>query len=203
VQLTGDAPLNIARTRDCRETLLSILEVICQDCASASLIVIELLRTQLQYDVVLACNAAAPAYLVQEDDASPVIHDDASLRHKPSHGFVGLVNMGNTCYMNSILQQLNALAPFREAMLDDASDVNGNLAAAYQHKVLTEMKSTFRALNALLLNAHDPRSLIKAFSDVLPIQNVYQQQDADEFLGALLDHIEEAMKYVPSCILDE
>lgn len=43
---------------------------------------------------------------------------DADINIKPSHGFVGLKNLGCTCYINSLLQQFYMIKQFRNALLN-------------------------------------------------------------------------------------
>jgi hypothetical protein len=45
----------------------------------------------------------------------------AQLEERPEAGLVGLVNLGNTCFMNSVLQGLSHTAAFRRFILDAGS----------------------------------------------------------------------------------
>ena len=95
---------------------------------------------------------------------------------------VGLVNLGNTCYLNSFLQALNACAPFRAAVFRSTSRPGHS-----GPRVLEQLQRLFAYLQLSQRQAVAPRRLLK----VLP--RVYQQgdqHDATEFGRQLLDWIE-------------
>ncbi|GBG33634.1 Ubiquitin carboxyl-terminal hydrolase family protein [Hondaea fermentalgiana] len=93
---------------------------------------------------------------------------------------VGLVNLHNTCYMNSLLQQLALMAPVRDLIFAASSDADEN--------------SWLGALQLAI--AYLLRSERKAFSPVQLIQalnvNPREQQDCEEFMNRLLELLEEA-----------
>lgn len=104
--------------------------------------------------------------------------------------YPGLKNMGNTCYMNSVLQQLYHIAPFRKAIINiDLSLINPE----------PKSKGLVEKLKVLFESMDDRRNInetVKNFIDTiasLPFE-VHRQQDADEFIGLLFDKIETALK---------
>lgn len=105
-------------------------------------------------------------------------------------GFVGLKNLGCTCYMNSLLQQFFMIPKFREAILEVES----------QHENLEEnLLYQFQLILCALKNSHkqfyDPRGFCFANKDFegKPI-NVLEQMDVDEFFNNFLDKLEGQIK---------
>ena len=66
---------------------------------------------------------------------------------KSSTGYVGLKNIGCICYINSIMQQLFMIKPFRKAMLE-VEDKN-SLTSLPEENVLFQIKKIFGALMQL------------------------------------------------------
>jgi len=88
----------------------------------------------------------------------------------------GLVNLGNTCYLNSVVQCLRVIPDLRPQLADTP------LAQSLQ-STLTQLDRQTEALT--------PAGFVQAVRINFPqfnrrIQNVPQQQDAEEFLNTLL-----------------
>lgn len=104
-------------------------------------------------------------------------------------GAVGLQNLGNTCFMNSILQCVSNTEPLTQLFLNDAfkSQINsdnplghgGKLAVAYG-KLIKDMWSN--AYSKII-----PRDFKVTIGEFQPQFAGYDQQDSQEFLGFLLD----------------
>ena len=99
--------------------------------------------------------------------------------------FVGLKNLGCTCYMNSLLQVFYNLIPFRESLLKcECKEEKKNS--------LYQIKKLFYCLKYLRVNYYIPEELTKNYDN--EILNVHQQMDVDEFYINILDKIENRLK---------
>uniref|UniRef100_A0A3Q1ENV8 Ubiquitin carboxyl-terminal hydrolase n=1 Tax=Acanthochromis polyacanthus TaxID=80966 RepID=A0A3Q1ENV8_9TELE len=84
-------------------------------------------------------------------------------------GATGLRNLGNTCFMNAILQSLRSL--------------------------VEEFRKTLCSLWQGNQTAFSPDSLFYAIWKIMPSFRGYQQQDAHEFMRYLLDHLHRELQY--------
>ena len=93
--------------------------------------------------------------------------------------YVGIYNLGLTCYINSSIQLLNSCSPFTQLLYDQIPE-KGTVTFELQ-KVFSELQSSQKAISIV--------KLIRAFGS-----NIYhmiaQEQDAHEFITALLDKID-------------
>jgi len=91
----------------------------------------------------------------------------------------GLVNLGNTCFMNSILQCLNVSAPFSDTFLRLSSrgldGVSGGVCGA------------FRGVRGL--EGNSPKQLFAQLTSRFPWYQGRQMHDAHEFLRTILGSI--------------
>lgn len=109
--------------------------------------------------------------------SSPYNRSDASKR-----GVVGIRNIGNTCYMNSVLQCLSNTKGLTESVLDDADGADGKLIRVYRDLLS-------RIWTAGDSHAVDTTAFKSAFQRLSPRFVGYDQQDAQEFLRLLLDKL--------------
>ena len=99
--------------------------------------------------------------------------------------FVGLKNLGCTCYMNSLLQVFFNFIPFRESLLKCKCKEE-------KKNSLYQVKKLFYSLKYLQIDYYTPSDFPDNFDD--EVLNVHQQMDVDEFFGNLLDKIENRLK---------
>ncbi|WAQ99122.1 UBP12-like protein [Mya arenaria] len=106
--------------------------------------------------------------------------------------YFGLVNFGNTCYCNSVLQALYFCRPFREKVLQ------------YKHQQKNQKKETLlMCLADLFYNIATqkkkvgtlaPKRFITRLRKECELFDNYMQQDAHEFLNYLLNRVAELLQ---------
>ncbi|GAA5928653.1 uncharacterized protein JCM15063_003931 [Sporobolomyces koalae] len=118
--------------------------------------------------------------------------DDNSL------GLTGLKNLGNTCYMNSTIQCLSAAIPFARYFTNGAyrKDINEYNPLGTKGALANAVGELIRALWAQEYSYLAPVTFREAISRVAPQFRSSDQQDAQEFLGFLLDGLHEDCNYV-------
>ncbi|WZZ19537.1 ubiquitin carboxyl-terminal hydrolase 2-like [Brassica napus] len=133
-------------------------------------------------------NSLAPS---SSDDAEgsgsmSITSDIVTIGVEARDGYVvrGLVNLGNTCFFNSIMQNLLSLDQLRCHFLkEDVSGVGLPLASSLR-KLFAEMKP-----EAGLKSVINPRAFFATFCAKAPQFRGYDQHDSHELLRCLLDSL--------------
>lgn len=103
---------------------------------------------------------------------------------KSETGKTGLVNLGNTCYMNSIIQTLFMATDFRRHVL--SLHLNGS------NMLMKKLQLLFAFLAHTQRAAYAPRNFLEVSRP--PWFNMGSQQDCSEYLRFLLDRLHEEEK---------
>ena len=116
----------------------------------------------------------------------------ASLKVNKSDAlFKGISNIGNTCFMNSVMQSLVA-TPVLSKFFEEYSFNETKQPIGYALSVISK---------ALMANEKPVPFFFKKVIDVhMPLFSGYDQHDAQEFLNLLLDKINEELRDKPTVI---
>ncbi|XP_055011794.1 ubiquitin carboxyl-terminal hydrolase 3 isoform X2 [Boleophthalmus pectinirostris] len=122
---------------------------------------------------------------------------------KPNDGSAlaatGLRNLGNTCFMNAVLQSLSNIEQFSGFFksLPAAAQISKTAGRMYHTRsqgdtsvsLVEEVRKTLCSLWQGNQSAYSPDSLFYTVWKLMPSFRGYQQQDAHEFMRYLLDHL--------------
>ena len=107
---------------------------------------------------------------------------------KAASGYVGLKNLGCTCYINSLLQQLYMMPDLRKQILDLQA---GELEKVNCDRVIINLQRIFANLRHSHTEYFVPNDFCNDFKDANKHSiNVLTQQDVDEFFNLLTEKIE-------------
>ncbi|KAL0770884.1 hypothetical protein Bca101_036035 [Brassica carinata] len=98
------------------------------------------------------------------------------------YGVRGLVNLGNTCFFNSVLQNLLSLDRLRDRLFKEDQSCGGPLVSSLK-KLFTEAASEAGLFNSVI----NPWDFFGTLCSKAPQFRGYQQHDSHELLRCLLD----------------
>ncbi|EPS69082.1 hypothetical protein M569_05690, partial [Genlisea aurea] len=101
---------------------------------------------------------------------------------KSKYAVRGLINLGNTCFFNSIMQNILAINELRDHFLNLEESV-GPVTAALR-KIFLESEAGSGSKGVM-----DPKSLMGSLSSKAPQFKGYQQHDSHELLLCLLENL--------------
>ncbi|KAF9973528.1 ubiquitin-specific protease doa4 [Actinomortierella ambigua] len=113
-------------------------------------------------------------------------------------GKAGLTNLGNTCFMNSVIQCLIATPPLTRFFLDGSYKLNINLTnpLGTKGKVAEAFADLIRNMWSGQSLVISPTSFRQAIVEFAPQFKGSEQHDSQEFLSFLLDGLHEDLKRV-------
>ncbi|KAJ4264812.1 hypothetical protein NW762_005055 [Fusarium torreyae] len=156
--------------------------------------VIEALNEQVPFwdddDDGMSC-AASTSQLLTTDLDEPYLYE-LSYQFEPHKalrapcGYVGLQNLSNTCYLNSLLTQLYMNTGFRRFVLNSRirDPANSQQLLFYTQKLFGYMQESYRRF----IDPSNFVNSIKTYDDTLI--DIHNQMDVDEFYNLLFDRWE-------------
>ncbi|XP_029405229.2 ubiquitin carboxyl-terminal hydrolase Usp2 isoform X1 [Bactrocera dorsalis] len=117
--------------------------------------------------------------------------DDASKsKDENAEGLCGLRNIGNTCFMNSVIQCLSHTSELTKFLRTH----NGiRSTSSKDQQILQEFAKLIREMWTSNVHSVTPMDLKRAFSSKHRMYSDYNQQDAQEFLRFFLDSLHSAL----------
>uniref|UniRef100_A0A672SU90 ubiquitinyl hydrolase 1 n=1 Tax=Sinocyclocheilus grahami TaxID=75366 RepID=A0A672SU90_SINGR len=113
-------------------------------------------------------------------------------------GFTGLVNLGNTCFMNSVIQSLSNTRELRDYFHDRGfeSEINCNNPLGTGGRLAISFAVLLRALWKGTYHAFQPSKLKAIVASKASQFTGYAQHDAQEFMAFLLDGLHEDLNRI-------
>ncbi|CAG9332096.1 unnamed protein product [Blepharisma stoltei] len=113
--------------------------------------------------------------------------------NKTLKGATGLVNIGNTCFMNSILQPISNTPLLNHFFSSEAhiKHINHDNPDGSKGKISYELQNVLQELWNGSQPSYRPNSFLNIFSQIHSQFRGYEQHDSHEFLRILLDSLHE------------
>uniref|UniRef100_A0A8C6SRZ3 ubiquitinyl hydrolase 1 n=1 Tax=Neogobius melanostomus TaxID=47308 RepID=A0A8C6SRZ3_9GOBI len=148
-----------------------------------------------------AVSTPKPTCMVQPMSHAPPVsesREEEEERKVCLPGFTGLVNLGNTCFMNSVIQSLSNTRELRDYFHDRAfeSEINCNNPLGTGGRLAIGFAVLLRALWKGTHHAFQPSKLKAIVASKASQFTGYAQHDAQEFMAFLLDGLHEDLNRI-------
>ena len=125
------------------------------------------------------------------------INDNNSFKYN-NFNLVGLMNLGNTCFINSVLQCLLYTSDFSKYFLLNhyKKEINTQNNHGYKGEIAESFADLFIKMQSAVTQRVNPIDFLRVFFTKNKSLNVRHQQDAQEFLSILLDSLHEDLNRI-------
>ncbi|KAK1731256.1 ubiquitin carboxyl-terminal hydrolase [Colletotrichum acutatum] len=157
-------------------------------------------------DKVLASRGSATSLKANSSGRSspapqgPITRGRTQQKKKPGRGLgaVGLQNLGNTCYMNSALQCVRSVEELTKYFLTDKykEELNKGNPLGYKGQVAMAYGGLLKEIYNESRGAVSPRDFKNTVGRARATFQGWGQQDTQEFLGFLLDALQEDLSRI-------
>ena len=122
----------------------------------------------------------------------------ATRSSKATPGLCGLMNLGNTCFMNSALQCMSNSTPLTDYFLSDAhlSEINVENRLGMNGQIARTYGDLVKAIWSGAHTCLAPREFKMAVGRFAPQFSGFQQQDCQELMAFLLDGLHEDLNRI-------
>ncbi|XP_041446792.1 ubiquitin carboxyl-terminal hydrolase 19-like isoform X3 [Xenopus laevis] len=130
--------------------------------------------------------------------SSEIVQEEEEEKRVCPPGFTGLVNLGNTCFMNSVIQSLSNTRELRDYFQDRSfeSEINCNNPLGTGGRLAVSFAVLLRALWKGTHHAFQPSKLKAIVASKASQFTGYAQHDAQEFMAFLLDGLHEDLNRI-------
>ena len=174
-----------------RDSAFRLLTSLCVDCDDNFNVVVKLLNDKGKEE-------GGPGEIATLSGSNSVgldslFHHNPQNQDKSSSGYVGLRNLGATCYMNSLIQQFFAVKPLRYGLLScDAGEIKEEDKG---ENLLYQLQLMLSNLQESEKRSFDAQGICDSYKDWDGNStNPTEQQDVDEFYAGLMDKVENLLK---------
>ncbi|GAV01774.1 hypothetical protein RvY_12431 [Ramazzottius varieornatus] len=147
----------------------------------------------------LSADSSTSTLTSMQPGSSRLSKATVSLDETDKAGLIGLKNIGNTCFMNSILQCLSNTKPLRDYTIGGQylSELNPSKDSPLMAAFAAVMEALWKKHSSYCSsNAYDPDRFHRKIQQYAPRFSGYLQQDAQEFLRYVLEGLHEDVNRV-------
>ncbi|KJZ70502.1 hypothetical protein HIM_10131 [Hirsutella minnesotensis 3608] len=152
--------------------------------------------------MMMGTSSSAPSQLTRPKEQIKFVEDMTEAEQAQQVGATpaGLVNLGNTCYLNSTLQTLRSIPELQTALTTYSPNSSGLMPGMSQMDLAAQLSSLYAKMGKTQ-EAFPPMNFLTALRVVFPqfaekakSNNGYAQQDAEEAWSQIVQQLSQKVK---------